>query len=149
MRATPSAIGWLQRALRHEFAAARQFALQAAVARSAGALALAETCAAAVLDEVRHASLLAQALADCGAGFAEGAPPSLPIGAGAAEIAGHARATEQAAVRLYQSAARACAGLPELAQLFEAIGAEEARHAGRFAQSPAVTSRWPGDATTP
>ena len=32
-RATPAMLGWLQRALRHEFAAARQFTLQAVVAR--------------------------------------------------------------------------------------------------------------------
>lgn len=138
MRVTPAAIGWLQRALRHEFGAARQFTLQSAVARRMGLAALAEQCEASVHDELRHASWLAQALADCGAAFADGAPSTFPIGSSAAQIAAHAQATEVAAARLYRDAARACAGLPELVRLFERIGAEEAAHVERFGHARAA-----------
>jgi bacterioferritin (cytochrome b1) len=127
-------LGWLQRALRHEFAASRQFTLQAVVARELGDSALACECEASASEELRHAQRFAAALAQAGAGFGDGAVASLPIGYSTAELIGHARATEAAAVRLYRDAARACQAVQALRRLFESIGAEEAAHYEQLTQ---------------
>jgi bacterioferritin len=121
-------LGWLQRALRHEFAAAQQFTLQAVVARALGDPALAAECEGSAFEELRHAQLFATALAEVGAAFGAGPVASLPIGGSVPELLGHARMTEAAAVRLYRDAARACTGAEQLRHLFESIGAEEATH---------------------
>jgi bacterioferritin len=129
MRVTPQAIGWLQRALQHEFAAMRQFTLQSAVARRAGSSELAAFCAGAAVDELRHARRLADALAAAGAApSGGGGGPAFAVGTQPGEILDHGVATEQAAVALYGQAARACAALPPIAALFADIGADEARH---------------------
>jgi len=129
MRVTPQAIGWLQRALQHEFAAMRQFTLQAAVAQQAGSGELAAYCADAAADELRHALQLAEALAAAGAApSGGGGGPSFAVGTQPGEILDHGIATEQAAVTLYRQAARACAALPPVAALLQAIGADEAQH---------------------
>jgi len=127
-RPTPSMLSWLQRALRHEFAAAQQFTLQAVVARKLGDAALAIECEGSAFEELRHAQRFASALAESGATVALGPVASLPIGGSVAELLAHARTTEAAAVRLYRDAARACKGTEPLRHLFESIGAEEAGH---------------------
>lgn len=127
-RPGPVVIGWLQRALRHEFAAARQFTLQAVVARQFGEDALARDCEQSAGAELQHAQRFASVLAAAGASFADGAAAPLPVGHGVIELLEHAQATEAQAVRLYRDAARACAGTVEVRTLFEAIGAEEAGH---------------------
>jgi bacterioferritin (cytochrome b1) len=121
-------LGWLQRALRHEFAAARQFTLQAVVARELGDTALGTECEEWASEELRHAQRFAAGLAQAGAAFGFGSVDSLPIGHSVAELIGHARTTEAAAVRLYRDAARACQGAEPLRRLFESIGSEEATH---------------------
>jgi len=126
MQATPTEIAWLQRALRHEFAAARQFTLQAALAQRLGEGELATQCEQAALDEWQHARRLASALADAGGAFAEGAPPLLPVGRDVRDLLAHAADTERRAVALYHDAARAARG-PARA-LFDALGADEAQH---------------------
>ncbi len=131
---TPVMLGWVQRALRHEFAASRQFTLQAVVARGLGDNALACECEASAAEELRHAQLFAAALAQAGAAFGDGAVACLPIGRSWAELIGHARTTEASAVRLYRDAARACQGAPALRVLFESIGAEEATHYEQLTQ---------------
>jgi bacterioferritin (cytochrome b1) len=125
-------LGWLQRALRHEFAACRQFTLQAVVAKAIGDPALARECEESAAEELRHAQQFAAALAQAGAGFGDGSVASLPIGRTRAEVIGHARTTEAAAVRLYHDARRACQGVEPVRRLFEAIGAEEATHYERL-----------------
>ncbi len=134
MSPTPTMLGWLQRALRHEFAASRQFTLQAVVARALGDSALASECEASASEELGHAQRFAAALAQAGAAFGDGAGAPLPIGRSVAELIGHARATEAAAVRLYRDAARACHGVQSLRNLFETIGAEEATHYEQLTQ---------------
>jgi bacterioferritin len=121
-------LGWLQRALRHEFAAAQQFTLQAVVARGLGDAALGTECEAWAFDELRHAQRFAAALAGAGAVMGLGSVASLPIGGSVAELLRNARRTEAAAVRLYRDAARACASTGTLRHLFESIGAEEVTH---------------------
>jgi bacterioferritin len=121
-------LGYLQRALRHEFAAAQQFTLQAVVARAAGDSALGLACEESAVEELRHAQRFAAALAQAGAALSAGSIASLPIGGTVAELLRHAQATEAAAVRLYREAARSCQGVEPLRQLFDSIGAEEAIH---------------------
>lgn len=121
-------LSWLQRALRHEFAAARQFTLQAVVARHLGDGALSHECEQSATEELQHAQRFAAALAHAGAAFSDGAVASLPIGHSVAELVENARATEAQAVRLYRDAARACVSVEALRLLFESIGAEEASH---------------------
>jgi bacterioferritin (cytochrome b1) len=133
-RATPAMLGWLQRALRHEFAAARQFTLQAVVARELGDSALAGECEGSAVEELRHAQRFASALAQAGAPVADGAVSCLPVGRSVIELLQHARTTEAAAVRLYRDAARACQGVEPLRRLFELIGAEEATHYDQLTQ---------------
>ena len=121
-------LGWLQRALRHEFAAAQQFTLQAVVARELGDAALGTECEEWTREELGHAQRFASALAHSGAAFGTGAIASLPIGRTVGELLEHARTTEASAVLLYRNAARACQGAEGLRHLFESIGAEEAAH---------------------
>jgi bacterioferritin (cytochrome b1) len=121
-------LGWLQRALRHEFAASRQFTLQAAVARRLGESALADESMAAAAEELTHARLLAEALHAAGVACSEGAAPGFPVGRTATELLACAIDTEAEAVRLYRAAAAACTASAPAAQLFAQIGAEEAGH---------------------
>jgi bacterioferritin (cytochrome b1) len=127
-RVTPAVIGWLQRALRHEFAAARQFTLQAVVAGRLGDAALAAECERGAQDELLHARRFALELVEASAPLGDGAPLNLPVGATVMEILENARATEAQAVRLYREGARASRGLGRAQRLFEQIGAEEALH---------------------
>jgi bacterioferritin (cytochrome b1) len=133
-RVTPAAIGWLQRALRHEFAASRQFTLQAVVARRLGDAALALECEAAAAEELRHAQRFAAELAAALAPPGDCAGVNLPIGRSITELLENGRATEAQAVRLYRDAARACTGLAGTQRLFEEIGAEEAQHLDALSQ---------------
>jgi bacterioferritin (cytochrome b1) len=126
-RATPEAIAWLQRALGHEFAAARQFTLQAALAGRLARPALAAECERAAADELRHARQLADALLAAGVPLAAAvAAAVLPVGHDVESLLRHARETEERAVRLYRDAARRCPGA--IRPLFEALGEEEAAH---------------------
>lgn len=121
-------LGWLQRALRHEFAAARQFALQAAVARRLGDSTLAAQCDEGAREELRHAGLLADAILAVGATPADGAPMVLPTGRTRDELIEEACRTESAALFLYRDAVRAAAGQSALCNLFEFLHREEAEH---------------------
>jgi bacterioferritin len=143
--ATALAIGWLQRALRHEFSAARQFALQAVQARRLGDAALAADFERSAGEELAHAQRFAHALAELGAPFGDGAAPPRPTGRTLVELLVHACETEAAAVRLYRDAARRCAGAVAIRRLFEAIGAEEAAHLEDFERRlRALSDRAPG-----
>jgi bacterioferritin (cytochrome b1) len=114
--------------LRHEFAASRQFTLQAAVARGLGEHALADESMAAAAEELTHARLLAEALGAAGVACGEGAAPGFAVGRTAAELLARAIDTEAEAVRLYRAAASACTASTAAARLFAQIGAEEAEH---------------------
>lgn len=138
MRAPPSVIAWLQRALQHEFAAARQFALQASMARRLGDSALARFCSESAQEELEHAQRLAAALIDLGAGFGGGAAPAYPVGGSRQQILAAAAATERQAVTIYERALRACAADSELRALFCGLHAEECEHLDKL-------RRWAGD----
>jgi bacterioferritin len=121
-------LGYLQRAVRHEFAAAQQFTLQAVVARTMGDARLSADCENWAAEELAHAQRFAGALADSRASFGVGVVAALPVGGSVVEVIRQARMTEAAAVRLYREAERACHGVEPLRQLFETIGREEATH---------------------
>ena len=125
---SPVMLGWLQRALRHEFAAARQFALQASIARSLGDASLCAQCEESAHEELRHALRLADAIVAAGAMPADGAPLALPPGRTRDELIEQACRTESAAVALYGEARRAAAGDSTLAGLFAALHDEELAH---------------------
>jgi len=125
---TPAMIGWLQRAVVHEFAAARQFTLQAVVASRLGDKAIAAECDKSAAEELQHAQMFAGLLTEFNAPFGNGAPQSLPVGNSVLDILLHGQATEASAVRLYADAARACSGAARVRSLFEEIGADEAEH---------------------
>ncbi len=127
-RPTPVMLGYLQRALRHEFAAAQQFTLQAVVARALGDTSLGLECEESAAEELRHAQRFAAALDQAGTAVGSGSVASLSVGGSIPELLRNARATEAAAVRLYRDAARACHGVEPLRRLFELIGAEEETH---------------------
>jgi bacterioferritin (cytochrome b1) len=114
--------------MRHEFAAARQFALQAAVARGLGDPILAAHCDEGARDELRHAGRLADAILAAGALPAEGAPEVLPTGRTRDELIDEACRTESTAVVLYRDALHAAAGWPGLRSLFASLHREEAEH---------------------
>jgi bacterioferritin (cytochrome b1) len=133
-RPTPPMIGWLQRAVLHEFAATRQFTLQAVVARRLGDQAIADECDKSAAEELQHAQMFAGLLAESGAPFGAGASEVLPIGSTVLEILQHGQATEASAVRLYAEAARACSSVPRVGALFEEIGADEAQHFKHLAE---------------
>jgi bacterioferritin (cytochrome b1) len=121
-------ITWLQRAVAHEFAAARQFTLQSVVARRLGDGSLAAECAKSAAEEIEHAQRFADALAATGASFGSVTEATLPVGHTLIDILEHGKATEASAVRLYRDAARACRGIPHAQALFEAIAEDEAEH---------------------
>lgn len=133
-RATPEAIAWLQRALGHEFAAARQFTLQAALAGRLARPALAAECERAAADELRHARQLADALLAADVPLGATVAVVLPVGHDVESLLRHARETEERAVRLYRDAARRCPGATR--PLFETLGDEEAAHLAE------IDSRW-------
>ncbi|MBX9631686.1 MAG: ferritin [Burkholderiales bacterium] len=121
-------LGWLQRALRHEFAAARQFALQASIARRLGDPKLAAQCDEGAREELRHAGLLADAILAAGAMPADGALAVLPTGRTRDELLDEACRTESAAVLLYRDALRATPSRSASRDLFEFLQREEAEH---------------------
>ncbi len=125
---TPAMIGFLQRAVAHEFAACRQFTLQAVVAKRLGAEALATECRKSADEELMHGRMFADALAAAGAAFGTTTEAHLPIGNTIEQLLENARATEASAVRLYGDGARACAGVPAIAALFEHIRNDELEH---------------------
>lgn len=140
MRAPPQAIARLQRLLEHEFGAARQFALQAAVAERCADDRLARFCTAAASEEIEHAQRLANALLALNAGFGGGAPPHYEVGRTREEILAAAVTTERSALALYGEALR-CAGLaPELRELLAALQAEEVAHLDKLQRWPATES---------
>ncbi len=132
--ATPPMIGWLQRAVLHEFAAARQFTLQAVVANRLGDKAIATECDKSAAEELQHAQMFAGLLAEFGAPFGNGAPEILPVGNSVLQVLQHGQTTEASAVRLYADAARACGAAPRVRALFEEIGADEAEHFKHLAE---------------
>lgn len=108
MSGHPRVIGYLQRALDHEFGAAQQFTLQAGQADILGLPALAAELRVAASDELAHAGAFITRLYALGATPRAGNVGAPGIGRTQQELLRHGMATEASAIRLYTEAARFC-----------------------------------------
>ncbi len=108
MNGHPRVIGYLQRALNHEFNASQQYTLQAVQAERWGIQALAQELREGVREELRHAEVFIQHLLALGV-TPQAAPVRSPaIGRSHEELLRQGLATEAEAVRLYKEACWFC-----------------------------------------
>ncbi|TSE35403.1 ferritin-like domain-containing protein [Tepidimonas charontis] len=98
-------IGWLNRALQHEFGAVQQYLAQSVLARLLGDAEGAERWRDEALEELAHAERLMERLIQLGAAPSAGALPPARLGRGPQDFDGIVHAMEWQAVRLYQDAA--------------------------------------------
>jgi len=141
MTADARTLGWLTRALQHEFAAVQQYLAQATLARMSGYPDWAERLQAEAMEELAHAQRLMQRLIELGVAPCAGALPPARLGRGVADFPALNRQLEQAAVVLYQDAAdharRVCDPATEV--LMRELAQEEAQHFGAWQQDATPT----------
>lgn len=126
----PRVIGYLQRAVNHEFGAAQQYTLQAATAESWGLRALADKLRGDAREELEHAeAFLGQMLAR-GVTLHAGQACNPRVGTTRAEVLQFGMETEAAAMRLYGEAAAFCRRIGDTqgAELFSRILRDEEQH---------------------
>jgi bacterioferritin (cytochrome b1) len=123
----PRLLIWLQRALAHEWAAAMQFAAQAARARALGHVRYADFSQQAARDELAHAQQLADTLAAAGREPQPATTPAFRTGSDLQDMLRCARDTESSAIALYAAARRQAAG-GTLAELFDQLERDEREH---------------------
>ncbi len=130
MPAHPQLIGYLQRAVSHEFGAAQQFTLQAVQAECLGLDALAAELRAGAIDELRHAEVFVRRLHELAANPRSVSPGLHPVGRNHAELLQFGMATEAEAIRLYAEAARCCERIADRdnRELFARIMRDEEQH---------------------
>ena len=134
MTADARVLGWLTRALQHEFSALQQYLAQATLARLTGDEALAERLRAEALEELAHAERLMQRLIELGVAPSAGALAPARLGRGVPDFATLNRQLEQTAVVLYQDAADHARRVRDSASeaLLRELAADEARHLGQW-----------------
>lgn len=108
MKAHPRVIGYLQRALNHEFNAAQLYTLQAVQVESWGMAALAAELRQGVQEELRHAEEFIRRMHAAGATPSAGQARVPQIGRSHAEVLRAGLQTEADAVRLYREAGDFC-----------------------------------------
>jgi bacterioferritin len=130
MKGHPRVIGYLQRAMNHEFNAAQQYTLQAVQAESWGLLRLAAELREGVLEEIRHAEALIRCMCTLGVAPRVGQPRAPQVGRSHAEMLRFCLATEGDAIRLYKEASEFCEqiGDEKHMEVFARILADEKRH---------------------
>lgn len=130
MSGHPRVIGYLQRALDHEFGAAQQFTLQAGQADILGLPALAAELRTAASEELAHAGAFIARLYALGATPRAGNAGAPGIGRTQRELLQHGMATETSAIRLYMQAARFCQqiGDRDNGEVFARILGDEEQH---------------------
>jgi len=130
MSGHPRVIGYLQRALDHEFGAAQQFTLQAGQADVLGLPALATELRTAASEELAHAGIFIARLYALGATPRAGNAGAPGIGRTQRELLLHGVATEMSAIRLYTEAARFCRqiGDHDNGEVFARILEDEVQH---------------------
>lgn len=130
MSGHPRVIGYLQRALDHEFGAAQQFTLQAGQAEVLGLPALAAELRTAASEELAHAGAFIARLYALGATPRAGNAGAPGIGRTQRELLRHGLATEASAIRLYSEAARYCQqiGDRDNGEVFARILGDEEQH---------------------
>lgn len=130
MSGHPRVLGYLQRAVNHEFSAVQQFTLQAVLADSWRMPELADELRAAAREELMHAEAFMQQLTEMGATPGVGQLRAPPVGRSRMELLRHGLDTEINAVRLYREAERFCEGIGDTTRsaLFARILSDELRH---------------------
>jgi len=130
MSGHPRVIGYLQRALDHEFGAAQQFTLQAGQADVLGLPALAAELRTAANEELAHAGAFIARLYTLGGTPRAGNAGAAGIGRTQRELLQHGMATEASAIRLYTEAARFCRqiGDHDNVDVFARILSDEEQH---------------------
>jgi bacterioferritin len=130
MAAHPRVIGYLQRALNHEFSAAQQYTLQAVQAEAWGLQSLATELREGVQEELRHAEVFIARMYAAGVTPHAGQPRAPRIGSSHADMLRSGLATEQDAIRLYREAGIFCqrSGDHENFAVFSRILADEEQH---------------------
>jgi bacterioferritin len=126
----PRVIGYLQRAVNHEFNAAQQFTLQAVRAEVWGLPQLAAELREGALEEIRHAEQFIRRMYALGVTPHIGQPRTPPVGRTHAEILRFGLATEAEAIRLYEEACVFCRRIGDESQveLFARILEDERQH---------------------
>ena len=132
MSGHPRVIGYLQRAVNHEFSAAQQFTLQAVLAESWRMPELADELRSAAREELVHAEAFILRLVEMGVTPGAGQLRAPPVGRSQAELLRYGLATEVEAVRLYREAGRFCEGIGDVThyELFARILNDEQQHQG-------------------
>lgn len=130
MRSHPRVIGFLQRAVNHEFNAVQQYTLQAVQAETWGMNRLAAELREGVLEEIRHAEALIRRMYALGVTPRAGHSRVPQIGHTHAELLRFSLATEAEAIRLYKEAHVFCEQIDdrESREVFARILADEMRH---------------------
>lgn len=130
MNGHPRVLGYLQRAVNHEFTAAQQYTLQAVQAEALGMPALAEQLRQGVHEELRHAEAFLRRMVALGATPHAGQPRAPQVGRSHPELLRFGLATEGEAIRLYEEACRYCERIGDLedSALFGHILADEVQH---------------------
>jgi len=130
MSGHPRVIGYLQRALDHEFSAAQQFTLQAGQAEVLGLPVLAAELRTAARDELAHAEVFITRLNALGCTPRAGGAGVPGIGRTHLELLRQGLATEASAIRLYGEASRFCRQIGDDGHgaVFERILDDEQQH---------------------
>lgn len=126
----PRLVGYLQRALTHEFAATRQYLAQAHLVRAWGLVDEADHYRAEADEEIGHADALMGRLLAHGAQPVAAAGGGVRLGRDLRELLHVTRVLETDAVRLYREAAQYARRMraDEDARLFERLEREEQAH---------------------
>ncbi len=130
MSGHPRIIGYLQRAVNHEFSAAQQFTLQAVLAESWRLPELAAELRDGAREELQHAEVFIGQMLRLGVTPRAGQPRAPQSGRSHVELLRYGLATEAEAVRLYEEATRFCERIGDAANhaAFARILDDERQH---------------------
>lgn len=130
MKGHPRVIGYLQRAVNHEFSAAQQYTLQAVQAEAWGLKPLADELREGVREELRHAEVFLRRMVALGVSPHAGQPRALQAGRSHAELLRFGMATESDAIRLYAEARQFCDRIADVdnRDIFARILEDEVHH---------------------
>lgn len=130
MKGHPRVIGYLQRAVSHEFGAAQQFTLQAVQSEGLGLDALATELRQGAREELGHAEMFLRQMRALGVTPHPGQARVPPVGRSQAELLRFGLATEADAIRLYREASLFCGriGDADNQAVFARILADEEHH---------------------
>ena len=143
MMGHPRVIGYLQRAVNHEFSAAQQYTLQAVQAEQLGLKPFASELRVGVSEELRHAEEFISRMYRLGTTPRAGQMCEAQVGRTYAEMLEYGLATEAAAIRLYEEASRFCQQIGDTgnSELFLRILDDEVSHYEDLARQIASLSK--------